>query len=60
MADFIMRKKCKYVYCRKPFETLSYTERYCCPECRMMQTRYNDRKRKREKLLEVRQGEHDA
>jgi hypothetical protein len=57
MADFILRKKCKYVYCRKPFETLSYTERYCCLECRLMQTRYNDRKRK--KLLEARR-EHDA
>lgn len=55
MADFVIRKKCKYVYCRKPFDTLSHVERYCCPECSLMQKRYNDRKAKREKLMRARQ-----
>lgn len=54
MADFVIRKKCKYVYCRKPFDTLSHVEKYCCPECRIAQTRYNDRKLKREKLMKAR------
>lgn len=52
MADFIIRKKCKYVYCRKPFDTADLRTRYCCPECAKMQIRYDDRKRKREKLMQ--------
>jgi hypothetical protein len=60
MADFIQRKRCKYVYCRKWFSTMSSVERYCCPECRLMQIRYNDRKAKREKLMQARQAQNDA
>ena len=46
MSDFPLRKRCKYVYCRRPFETMNECERYCCTDHRIAQTRYIERKRK--------------
>lgn len=46
VSDFLLRRQCRYVYCRKYFETLNASERYCCHEHMLAQKRYNDRKRK--------------
>lgn len=49
VSDFLLRRQCRYVYCRKYFETLNASERYCCRDHMLAQTRYNDRKRRMRK-----------
>ena len=50
MSEMPLRRKCKFVYCRKPFEAIDLRIKFCCPECRILQRRYMDRKRKAKEL----------
>lgn len=44
MANIIYHKVCKDPRCRKPFDTSSRNQAFCCPEC---QKRYYDERKKR-------------
>ena len=43
------RVQCRYVYCRRYFQPRHARERFCCPEHREAQRRYEDRKRTAER-----------